>query len=82
MPRYLAPWLAALTACSGHPGGGTPDGASGDDGGGSEIGDAAPAADARAPIHYQNPVLDQSCPDPGVLFDEERASFHAKLPNS
>ena len=77
MPRRHAPWLGALVAaCAGRTTGGAGD-AGEVDGGGSPVADAAAApADARAPVSYRNPVLDQSCPDPGVLFDQERATYY------
>ncbi len=77
MSRRLAAGLVALAAaCSGGQAGVAPDGSSGAgaDASLSPAGDGA--ADAHPPVTYQNPVLDQSCPDPGVLRDEESASYY------
>ena len=76
MTRLVTSCAVLLAACSGNlTGAGGGGDASPDRGDAATLGDAAPA-DARAPISYQNPVLAQSCPDPGVLFDAERATYY------
>jgi len=75
MGRVAPCCLLALAACSGNlTGDDRQDPASGADAAAPLV-DAAPP-DARAPIQYQNPVLDQSCPDPGVLLDEASAAYY------
>ncbi|HEU5061441.1 MAG TPA: glycoside hydrolase family 43 protein [Kofleriaceae bacterium] len=75
MSRLAPVCLPLLVACSGDLTGGGDAGASSADDAARVVTDAAPP-DARDPVSYQNPVLDQSCPDPGVLFDEERATYY------
>jgi arabinan endo-1,5-alpha-L-arabinosidase len=75
MSRLVRLCSIVIAGCSGDLTGSSPGGDAGTAGApDAALVDAAPP-DARAPIHYQNPVLDQSCPDPGVFFDEERAAY-------